>query len=265
MATATADIIGESELVDTGAKKEKTVTYRVTGLSGTAGAREQEALNACPAYNAAHPSISYLYVRERRARADGPTMAVVTIKYETPTPGGGGGSSSDPTLPTYKAGGSLRQEKTAYDWNGDPITVTYNGVERVAEVTVDIPEADLTITRQESGIVPGDIIDAYLNRVNSVAWNGDPGTWYCSYIGAESRDGGTTWDMTYSFIRPAPAIQGLPATYAMATFQDDNGEVPPGVALPNPLPDYDYNVQWTGTGTTAAPIRGLADFNLLGL
>jgi len=265
MATATADIIGESELVDTGAKKEKTVTYRVTGLSGTAGAREQEALNACPAYNAAHPSISYLYVRERRARADGPTMAVVTIKYETPTPGGGGGSSNDPTLPAYSAGGSLRQDKTAFDINGDSITVTFNGVERVAEVAVDVGEADLRITRQESGIVPGDIIDAYLNKVNSTAWNGDPGTWYCSQISGDSRDGGVTWDMTYSFIRPSPAVAGLPATYALAVFQDDNGEVPPGVTLPEPLPDFDDDYQFTATGTTAVPIRGLADFNLLGL
>jgi hypothetical protein len=131
-----------------------------------------------------------------------------------------GGSTEDPTLPTYRMSARLVQELVNVDVNGVPITVEYKGDVQRVSVPILVPQATVTASRVETGINPGDIVDAMLGKISASSWNGEAGRWLSISVEAESTDGMETWRMDYQFQRDINKWQ------QRARYTLDSGKVP---------------------------------------
>jgi hypothetical protein len=131
-----------------------------------------------------------------------------------------GQSPDNPTLPTYRVSARLVQDLVNVDVDGNPITVEYKGDTQRVSVPVLVPQATITASRVETGINPGNIVDALLGKVSRNAWNGPAGRWLSISIEAESTDGMETWRMDYQFQRDMNLWK------QRARYTLDSGKVP---------------------------------------
>jgi hypothetical protein len=155
-----------------------------------------------------------------------------------------GGDKTDPTLPVYRGSAKLVQKTTYKNRDGTQLTVTHNGDTQGASAVVMVPQATVSISRIESGILPLDAAEAILGKLNRFAWNGEPQVWLSTGVDFESTDGGVQWAMTYEFQKDSDGDWNPTIVYV-----DKDGKIPSdlvadsGIKVIDWYEEYDYNQQ----------------------
>ena len=220
----------------------------VSGLNGHAADRLRAALAASglPRVGEAHPTIPALYAQSLHAAPDGPTAAVVTIRYRSRAAGAG-------QVPSLEVGSSVVQTTTDSDEAGERVTVSYSPTgaatdlkSQGARLSVFAPQTTLRFTRTEDAS-PLTKARAYVGTINrSAVFDSAPGTWLCTAITGRSVDGAGTSEVTYEFQYEAQGWQ------PKATYIDPQTNRPP----------FDLVA---GLGAKTVRVYRECEFKLLGL
>ena len=195
----------------------------VSGLAGHAADRLHAALEASgvPRVGEAHPTIANLYVAELDVAPDGPTTAVVTIRYSSR-------AAEIGQAPLVEVGSSVVQTTTDTDGDDQRVTVSYSPTgssddtkTQGARLSVMIPQTTLRFTRTEDAS-PLAKARSFVGAVNRTAvFDSAPGSWLCTAITGRSINGGGAYEVTYEFQHQS---QGWQPT---ATYVDPQTNRPP--------------------------------------
>jgi hypothetical protein len=206
MSASIADTIeGTTLTLDENGQKSVQRTFLVTGLSGTASAKMNEALSVSgiPAWHADHPVISGLAVASMTVTALDSQNANVVCTYKTKTSRIMPPSTSTPGQVTV--GGSVQSTDANLDINGalmvvgPPPGVTADS--QVGTASIMIPQLALRFSRLEPSS-PASNAKTYLGTTNSGTFQGDAaGIWLCTRLEGVSDDGGATYRVDYEFQR----------------------------------------------------------------
>lgn len=134
-----------------------------------------------------------------------------------------------PETMQYRIGTSVEQVTTQLDREGNPITVTHNGVTQGGEISAD---DSLTVLEAEfvtQSATPGTVVATWGNKVNSTAWmGGAPGEWRVTHASAELVDSTTSphpeYRFRFQFTHRAGGWQP-----AVAFVDPETGNPPPGL------------------------------------
>lgn len=173
----------------------------VSGLSGHAADRLRAALEASgvPRIGEAHPTIPNLYAQSLHGAPDGPTAAVVTVRYRSR-------AAETGQAPLIEVGASVVQTTTDTDEAGDRITVSYSPTGQDADtktqgarLSVLAPQTTLRFTRTED-TDPLAKARSFVGTVNrTTVFDSAPGSWLCTAITGRSVGGGGAYEVTYEF------------------------------------------------------------------
>ena len=230
----------------------------VSGLSGHAADRLRAALAATgvPRVGDAHPTIANLYAQSLHVAPDGPTAAVVTIRYRSRAAEAG-------QAPLVEVGSSVVQTTTDTDSAGARITVSYTPTGEAAELktqgarlSILAPQTTLRFTRTEDAR-PLAKARTFVGTVNRTAvFDSAAGTWLCTAITGRSVDGprsgggsgggGGVYEVTYEFQYESQGWQ------PRATYIDPQTNRPPADVA-------------DGVGVKAVRIYAEQEFKELGL
>ena len=227
-----------------------TVTYEVTGLTGSDGARLYDALSATgiPAYGAACTitGLTALKVVSRSVDPSGGTNARVTVVYRKPTAEEQPDPADDDDPPVETITASLASVKTNLDYNDALITVTHNGISQNAEVEKQLPVVVMKYRRKETQRPFTRAINN-VGKTNNTTFEGRAArTVLCTNVTGESDDGGATYTVDYEF-------QYVPETWDALVYWIDPETNRPPADLVN------------GTGYKRVQIYETADFAGLNL
>lgn len=195
----------------------------VQGLTSTDPADYAEDVLAAGAVPSAGSTITIngdtLYLRARVVKASDDSAlgdARVELAYEVAD-----ASTDDSGTPVLEVGTTLRQVETGKDANGDPITVSYDwpdgakgllpdgeakdGATHTIGGTIRVmkPTSQLRGSFNKATNTPGSFTRAYVGKVNSTTWQGDPArTWMCTRATAKLVDNASdpkVWQMDFTF------------------------------------------------------------------
>jgi hypothetical protein len=173
----------------------------VSGLGGHAADRLRAALEVTgvPRIGESHPTIPNLYAQDLQVEPDGPTAAVITVRYRSRA-----AHSGQP--PLLEVGSSVVQTTTDTDATGTRITVSYSPSGLAADtktqganLSILAPQTTLRFTRTEDAS-PLAKARTFVGTVNRTAvFDSAAGTWLCTAITGRSADGGGSYELTYEF------------------------------------------------------------------
>lgn len=227
--TVAIDLIGEAVAEDGPNGPRITRAFLVEGLTGPEHERPILALRArgIPYLGQQHPSFP-IPVVSRRAQIiqDSPSKARVTIEYgiaqidsySVVYAGSEFGQwSLDRQLPQISVLFTLRTIRTQFDYQGNPIEISYVNPEtgepetQIATVEQQVPMMIFRYMRREAAD-PQNKARQFGGKINQTPVFGDPAkTWLCTDISGESDDGGKTYNVRYEF-------QHNPRTWDVAVF-----------------------------------------------
>ncbi len=254
MATS-IDIVDSGELRFT--RRTGYEAVRVARISGATGTGQQKLFNAInaqgmPNSGDAHPTISYIYVDEFRARALSDDVVEVEIIYRRPS------IEFSETELTIEGGSAGTTYEVTEDIDGNLMTVSYDedgdgeAEEQSAVVTVDGNDLVFRVSRIETSS-PRSWAHLYIGHVNSVQWQGyEERQVRCNDIRWRSRDGGQTYEVTYEFQVKFedPAGAGGQPWDSVYCYQLEDGSLPTfasdaekeaGVRAFRARPETDFN------------------------
>ena len=209
---------------------EATRTARVTGVTGVGQVKLFNAINTVgmPASGDVHPTITYIYADEFRARAISTDIVEVEIIYRRPS------LEFNESSLSVEIGSAGTSYEVTEDIDGNLMTVAYDedgnetAEEQAAVVTVDGNDVVLRLSRIESSS-PRAWAHLYIGHVNSVEWQGyEARQVKCNDIRGRSNDGGVTWEVSYEFQvkHEDPARAGGQPWDSVYVYQLENGRVP---------------------------------------
>ena len=156
----------------------------VTGVTGSANARIYNAVNdaGLPSLGDAHPTITDIYLNNKRGDALEPEVVQVTLSYSsirgypgtTNTLKSASASTSPQTVTADKDGTDMF---ALYQTDADFAKVPPVATKENFRISIESPRAqfEFEYTIDDSPLAtafPNALIDTYLGKVNSVAWNG---------------------------------------------------------------------------------------------
>jgi len=236
-----------------------TITRGALTLEGLARLQQAQDLAGVPQYLEAAAGVPALYVRSVTARPLPGGHVRVVATYGPPDPLSSGTGGEDPPG-LIEVGATVSTVRTQRDSAGAPIVVSYTygrpggayygqTIEQGAEVELQVPQAQVSITRRET-TRPLDRAIEYVGRVNASSWQGyAPRTWLITAITGSSDDGGESYTVRYEL---AYAPDTHDPTVAYRDHLEGSGE-PPVDVLDQPL------------ATVRPRLYAAAEFSLLGL
>jgi hypothetical protein len=236
--------------------KAKRVFF-VDSVSGSAEEKLFNALNdsGIPDYGDAYPSISTISVVDINAKPlKTGTQFHVTVMYEDPSINGTGTTTSAATV---NVSATTASEHTDSDSSGARLESRWRdnlgAYDHATYFTAEVDRPRFTIDFEyTTATYPKTQIDTYMNRVNSVTWNGyAPKTILCSAINVSST--GAEYKVRFSFVYNEDTWQFLGSVKTI------------GVLLPltahSTAPDSDITLS---TGVKAFDVYATVDFTSLG-
>jgi len=209
---------------------------KITNLASFDSGTIEDFLSGLPAVGSSHPTISEMVLEDREVQAVSASAATVNLIYRWHR-----------TTANWVAHGtaSLYQAPRQKDINGTQITVSHDGDIRGMEVSGFFPQETIVIEVVEETNTPEAGARAFLNKLNSVIWLGDPIlTWFCSDVDYSPRIETTSpqfWNMRYTF-------QYNPETFDQwVAYKLPDGTLPQGLVL--------------GTGLKQVAVHEIVDFN----
>lgn len=238
MAVVVTDLVERSSASNTVRGWEVDRTFHIEGLDGDETKKLYDAGTApgVPHYGDPHPTIPDIKVESLQIEPSGSFSAYVVVHYANLFAFRGFGT---PERAVIEVSGSIVSTRATTHRNGKEIkiqTAPASAQGGIPEVngTVDVfePQATFTYTRREIGD-PGDKALRYVNSVNGSPFRGKPRwTWLCTNITGRSIDGGTIFDVTYSF-QYNPGLPPWNRGWQPIAVNYENGKVPDN-AQPDP-------------------------------
>lgn len=148
-----------------------------------------------PQPGAPHPVVHGLFVVERFPIIRSRVIVQIEIRYkrpnlEQPPPG-------EAWVPSGGAG--LEEISTQLDRNGTQIITEHEGIIQGGQIHPLMPRRELQFSWSAQADTPGQLVDAYVGKVNSDTWqNGSPRTWLCMSFNFGIANAATT-PVTYDF------------------------------------------------------------------
>lgn len=204
--TEIGTVEGAGVVVSQGVTQEAIRVAKVSGLTaGESAPFNAVTADGMPLKGSAHPNDSTLLLEDYRVSMNGGTFATVDLVYRRQE------FAIQPDEEGYQAnfsgGTALETIQTQKDKNGDPITVTHNGVTQGGFINVTIPRSSLNVSAIDAQTEPGSISTAWVGKVNSANWNGgEPGTWMCTSVTFDAFDLSVAppkWRFNFSFTHRA--------------------------------------------------------------
>ncbi len=201
------------------------------GIGGQADQVIAAALSdpALPQPGDAHPIVSDLKLRHRRANTLGTTIVHVELIYKLP----GGLDQPPPGQNMHISGSASIEQITAqFDRDGTQITVEHNGDVQGGQVDITEAREEETFTAIIASSNPGALLRVYANKVNSVTFLGiAPGFWFCSGVSWDSEDLSEaipTWRVGFTFkLRDGDVTPWDPR---VVYIDPETGQPPPDLA-----------------------------------
>lgn len=133
-----------------------------------------------------HPVKTGLVLTDRFPIARSTRIIQIELRYKIP-------GLIDPPPPgepwTLHGGASLEEIESHIDRDGNQITVAHNGVVQGGVIRVLMPRRELHPEWTGQSLFPGDLVDAYVGKVNLSTWQaGLPGTWLCTELTFDPAD-----------------------------------------------------------------------------
>jgi len=225
----------------------------ISEMTGDAASRMVDAVAdpRLPEIGSTHPAYGTATLREKSGRPLSHTAVEVTMLYRQENEE----QSYDPYQSTIEVGTALSQESSTDDYQGNLVTVIYNGKETPATFSKLIPQTTVVARRQET-MSPLFKSREYVGKVNSGGWtcvaNTSARSWMCTRITGNSNDGGETFEVTYEFAYRPPTPEGDPGWDKTVYYIDPTTGGMPEDAVP-------------GVGVKTVQIYEAIDFNGLGL
>ncbi len=200
---------------------------RVTDVGGSGYSLHRNALKVwgMPGIGHLHPSINGMEVTGYRFDTIDDDVVDVYVIYKRRD------EEDNDDYGELEVGTSLHQVETNRDASWALMSATYTPTGGTAKTykprfIIDGSTSSLTYRRRES-VDPSEKSQSFVGKANSGSWSiggmsvgGAARTWKCTYLGGTSRDGGKTWDVTYTFEYEAGTWD------AESLYHDDTGGVP---------------------------------------
>jgi hypothetical protein len=166
-----------------------------------------------------------MFVTERTASMLAPTLALVTVRWETFATELNGPSALESNHIT------LRTTTVTRDGAGDPLTVTHGDVVTGAQVSVMDPQisfkAKVLVTLPNLNVHPTAIMNYYVGRVNSGTWRGAPaGYWLCTGCVPIPINVLYPWPIRYAYDFSFVDVKQSPGWQPVIEWKDDANGLP---------------------------------------
>ena len=152
---------------------------------------------------------------------------------------------------TLRGGASLEEIETHIDRDGNQIIVSHLGKDQGGVIRVLMPRRELHAEWKGQSMFPGDLVDAYVGKVNLSTWQaGLAGTWLCTELTFDPAD-----------INQTPVLYRYNASFRQK--DDDGAGQQPQVVFVDPETGQPPPGLVSGVGYKTIPWYLGAEFNAL--